>query len=63
MTVTTTWVLMVLATIALMALSEDMARARGRSVKAWVWLAAITGPLPLAPLLLCVLGQRTRLAS
>ena len=59
MTVTATWILMVLATIALIALSEDMARTCGRSAKAWVWVAAITGPVPLAPLLLCVLGART----
>jgi hypothetical protein len=63
MSVSATWMLMLLATIALMALSEDLARTRGRSAKAWLWVAAITGPLPLAPLLLCVLGTRTRLAS
>jgi hypothetical protein len=56
------WMVMALVTVALMALSEDMARSRGRSAKAWVWVAAITGPLPLAPLLLCVLGARSRLA-
>jgi hypothetical protein len=60
MTVSTIWALMALATIALMVLSEHMARARGRSVKAWVWIAAITGPLPLAPLALCVLGDRAK---
>jgi FtsH-binding integral membrane protein len=63
MTVWTIWVLMAVATVALMVLSEHMARARGRSVRAWVWIAAITGPLPLAPLLLCALGARASLAS
>jgi hypothetical protein len=52
------WVVMALVTVALMAISEDMARARGRSVKAWVWITAITGPLPLGPLALCALGKR-----
>jgi hypothetical protein len=63
MTVTATWVSMALATVALMALSEHMARTRGRSVRGWVWTAAITGPLPLAPLMLYVLGARARVAS
>jgi len=49
---------MALATVALMAISEEMARTRGRSVKAWVWFAAITGPLPLGPLALHALGNR-----
>ena len=63
MTISTIWALMALATVALMVLSEDMARDRGRSVKAWVWVAAITGPLPLAPLLLLhALRPRARLA-
>jgi hypothetical protein len=53
------WVaLIVLPTIALMVLSENMARVRSRSVKAWVWIAVLTGPLPLAPLALYVLGNR-----
>lgn len=63
MTISTIWVLMALATFALMVLSDHMARGRGRSVKAWVWFSAITGPLPLAPLLLCALGTRGKLAS
>jgi hypothetical protein len=55
------WVaLIVVPTIALMVLSEEMARVRSRSVKAWVWIAALTGPLPLAPLALYVLGNRER---
>jgi len=53
------WVALIgVPTIALMALSEEMARVRSRSVKAWVWIAALTGPLPLAPLALYVLGNR-----
>jgi hypothetical protein len=52
--------LIVLPTIAVMALSETMARVRSRSVKAWVWVAALTGPLPLAPLALYLLGSRER---
>jgi hypothetical protein len=52
------WGLFALVTVALMALSEMMARARGRSVRAWVWVAAITGPLPLAPLALYALGDQ-----
>ncbi len=55
------WVaLIVLPTIALMVLSGKMARARSRSVKAWLWVAALTGPLPLAPLALYLLGGRER---
>ena len=52
--------LFVLPTIALMVLAEDMARTRGRSVKAWVWLTALTGPLPLGPVVLYLLGPRAR---
>ncbi len=52
------WVAMALVTVALMVISEDMARARGRSVKAWVWITAISGPLPLGPLALYALGKR-----
>lgn len=50
--------LMVVPTIASAMLSERMARVRSRSVKAWVWLAVLTGPLPLAPLALYLLGSR-----
>jgi hypothetical protein len=52
------WILMGLATIALMLISAKMAEARGRSVKTWVWFTAFTGPLPLGPLALLVLGNR-----
>ena len=54
------WGLIVLATIASMAIAERMARARGRSVRAWVWIAAIVGPL--SPVALCALGNRPTLA-
>ena len=57
------WVLMTIVTIALMFMSRDMAHARGRSTRAWWWIAALTGPLPLAPLLLYALGARTRRAN
>ena len=50
------WALIVLATVASMAIAESMARARGRSAKAWVWIAAIIGPL--SPLALYALGNR-----
>ena len=49
-----------LPTIALMVIAEDMARARGRSVKAWVWLTVLTGPLPLGPVVLYLLGPRAK---
>jgi hypothetical protein len=53
------WVALIgVPTIAFMVLSEEMARVRSRSVKSWVWIAALTGPLPLAPLALYVLGNR-----
>ena len=56
---TSIWIILfVLPTIAVMMVSEDMARDRGRSVRAWVWIAAITGPLPLGPLALYLLGER-----
>jgi len=56
---TWTWIILfVLPTLAMMMISEDMARDRGRSVRAWVWIAAITGPLPLGPLALYLLGER-----
>ena len=50
------WALIVLATIVSMAIAERMARARGRSAKIWVWVAAIVGPL--SPLALYALGNR-----
>ena len=50
------WALIIFATVASMAIAEHMARARGRSVKGWVWTAAIVGPL--SPLALYALGNR-----
>ena len=52
--------LLVLPWIALVMLSEKMARDRSRSVKIWISVAAITGPLPLAPLALYLLGSREK---
>jgi hypothetical protein len=49
-------ILMALVTLALMAMSERMARSRGRSVKTWVWITALTGPLPIGPIALYALG-------
>jgi ABC-type microcin C transport system permease subunit YejB len=36
-------------------LAGAMARARGRSFKAWLWISVLIGPL--APLALAILGQ------
>jgi hypothetical protein len=52
------WILIGLATVALMAMSAQMAQARGRSVKTWLWITALTAPLPLGPLVLLALGNR-----
>jgi hypothetical protein len=54
------WALIVLTTVASMAIAESMARARGRSAKVWVWVAAIIGPL--SPLALYAFGNRPTLA-
>jgi hypothetical protein len=51
-------VLIALPTAAMMALSAEMARIRGRSVNAWRWFAFVTGPLPIGPIALLVLGNR-----
>jgi hypothetical protein len=53
-------VLICLPTLAFMMLSEKMARVRSRSVRTWVSFAGITGPLPLAPLALYMLGSREK---
>lgn len=50
------WTSIAFVTIASMAIAENMARARGRSAKVWVWTAAIVGPL--SPLALYALGNR-----
>ena len=52
----------VLPTIAVMMLSERMARSRNRSAYTWASVAMITGPLPLAPLTLYFLGSREKRA-
>jgi hypothetical protein len=49
---------LLLPTIAIVMVSGDMARTRGRSAKAWAWIAAATGPLPIAPIALLLLGHR-----
>ena len=51
------WTLIIFATVASMVMAESMARARGRSTKVWVWIAAIVGPL--SPLVLYALGNRS----
>jgi hypothetical protein len=45
----------VVAFVASMLIAGQMARARNRSIKAWVWIAAIVGPF--GPLALYVLGN------
>jgi hypothetical protein len=45
----------VLVFIASMVLAGRMAHARHRSIKAWVWVAAIAGPF--GPLVLYLLGD------
>jgi hypothetical protein len=45
----------VLVFIASMVLAGRMAHARHRSIRAWVWVAAIAGPL--GPLVLYLLGD------
>jgi len=53
------WLLLIaLPTIAAMEIAEGMARARGRSARAWVWISLIAGPLPVGPLALYLLGSR-----
>ena len=50
------WTFIALVTLASMPVAGHMARARHRSLKAWVWAAAVVGPF--APLALCLLGGR-----
>jgi hypothetical protein len=50
-------VFFVLPTIATMMVSERMARVRHRSAYTWASVAMITGPLPLAPVALYLLGS------
>jgi hypothetical protein len=50
------WLILQLVAIASMPAAYNMARARGRSTKAWLDIALIFGPLALPALL--VLGKR-----
>jgi hypothetical protein len=50
------WYLIFVAAIASVPLAGHMGESRGRSVKLWVWMAAIAGPLALPILLL--IGRR-----
>jgi hypothetical protein len=46
--------LFVFVFVASMLIAGQMANARNRSIRAWVWITAIIGPL--GPVALCVLG-------
>jgi hypothetical protein len=46
------WLLIVLAGIASVPLAGHIAESRGLSVKFWVWMAAVIGPLALPMMLL-----------
>jgi ABC-type iron transport system FetAB permease component len=47
--------LIVIVSLASVALAVEMARERARSQKLWFWIAFLVGPL--APLALLILGQ------
>ena len=49
-----TWAF-IIAFLASIALADHMARVRGRSPRAWFWIAFLVGPL--APLALLALGE------
>ena len=49
-------VLFALSAVALMVLAGRMASVRGRSTTAWLWIAALVGPLAL--IALSLLGKR-----
>jgi hypothetical protein len=51
-----TWLIIQLVSIAAMPAVYDMARDRGRSTRAWLYIAVIVGPFALLALL--VLGKR-----
>ena len=55
------WSYTAVAFVASMLLAGEMARTRDRSIKAWVLIAAIVGPL--GPLALCLLGNAKGEAS
>jgi hypothetical protein len=46
------WLLIVVASLASVSLAGHVAESRGRSVKFWVWVAVVVGPLALPILLL-----------
>ena len=50
------WLIIQLIAIASMPAAYDMARERGRSTRAWLYMALIFGPLALLALL--ILGKR-----
>ena len=52
------WLILQLVAIASMPAAYDMARARGRSTRAWLYTALVFGPLALLALL--ILGSRTQ---
>jgi hypothetical protein len=53
--------LAVVAAIASMLLASCMARARDRSIRAWVWITAVIGPF--GPIVLYLFGSRRRGAA
>jgi len=55
------WPFFVLGFVASMLIAGQMARARTRSIRAWVWVTAVIGPL--GPATLHVLGNRSDKAS
>jgi len=56
------WTLiLVLAAVAAMSLAGHMAGTRRRSVRAWVWISFVVGPL--GPLMLYLLGHRSQRAG
>jgi hypothetical protein len=55
------WGFLVLVYVAAMLIAGQMARARNRSIKAWVWITAIAGPF--GPLVLYILDNHGNEAS
>ena len=52
------WWLILIASLATIPLSTEMARERDRSAKAWFWIAFLVGPV--TPLALLLLGQNNK---
>jgi hypothetical protein len=50
------WWVIFIVSIASIPLAGEMARERGRSFRAWLWTAALIGPI--APLALAILGDK-----